>query len=512
MTKWIAMPFALLFIVAATVAADDWGVSTGGKPGRYGLSREHGPVAETLLWHTGVSAVIAHPVVIEGQYVAMDRIQNISDVLHGTRIVVQNLATGDTLWTRDLPVDFPSTDWRNRVSALRGGRVYATRSGNTNASYLYALDVTNGFQIWKSDSLIDESSTEGVSFASDGDIVVGNFGSIMRIDAADGSTVWKRSRSSPTSDGSSVAVYNDRGYAWEATGSGPTISVYDLATGVKRYASPGLGGLVQQVAPFVGPDGTIYAPRTQNNVSTDYLVAFRDTDSSLVELWRVPLGYVPFASFGIGPDGSVYSYSRSNRVIRIDHLTGMVTDSSIVALTDYPAQPRMATDTTGLVFLTNGGFTNGRLFSFNPDLSLRWSSPVTNVNIGGPAIGSGGILIVAGVGTDVRAYHTGIAVAEPGPRRPLMRIGVLRDPEPNPCRERVRLAFDLRASVRVELAVHDLSGRRVRTLFSGPASAGLHRTSWDGRDAQGHLMPGGVYLAVLNDGQAQHTKKIVWLE
>jgi hypothetical protein len=31
---------------------------------------------------------------------------------------------------------------------------------------------------------------------------------------------------------------------------------------------------------------------------------------------------------------------------------------------------------------------------------------VPNVNLGGPALGHGGVLVVCGVGTDVRAYQT----------------------------------------------------------------------------------------------------------
>src|SRR5690606_27479256 len=53
-----------------------------------------------------------------------------------------------------------------------------------------------------------------------------------------------------------------------------------------------------------------------------------------------------------------------------------------------------------------GGFTNGRFWSFNADLSPRWTVAVANVNIGAPAIGRDGTLVVAGVGTNVKAYRT----------------------------------------------------------------------------------------------------------
>jgi hypothetical protein len=34
---------------------------------------------------------------------------------------------------------------------------------------------------------------------------------------------------------------------------------------------------------------------------------------------------------------------------------------------DYPADPRMSVDAAGRMFLTNGSFGNGRLYSLNAD-------------------------------------------------------------------------------------------------------------------------------------------------
>jgi outer membrane protein assembly factor BamB len=498
----------LLTILSLSLYGDDWTVGTGGKPARYGLSTELGPTDQTLLWQGGLPAVIARPAVIEGNIVAMDRIQDISDVLHGTKIVAHNLTTGETLWTKDLPVEFPSTDWRNRVSAIRDGKVYATRSGNTNASYLYALNVLTGEIIWRSQDLIDESSTEGISFASNGDLIVGNFTNIKRIDAGDGTTVWTSARSSPTSGGSEVAVCGGKGFAWEATGQGPRISVYNLDTGTRLYSSPGLGGLIQQVAPFVGPDGTVYATRTQNNTITDYLVAFADIDTALVEKWRIPLGYVPFSSFGVGPDGSVYSYSQSNRVIRIDSNNGSVKDSSEIILLEFPSQPRMAIDDSGLVFVTNGCFTNGALYSFNRDLSLRWSTPIPNVNIGGPAIGQGGTMVVCGVGTDVRAYHGCAAIIENKiiENLPCANLKVF----PNPFHEKVNITLTSlnkgSSTNNSYLKIYDITGNLIKKIsYKNSLPTNL---VWDGRDYKGKPLTPGVYLLRFTIGYTSLTKKI----
>jgi hypothetical protein len=65
----------------------------------------------------------------------------------------------------------------------------------------------------------------------------------------------------------------------------------------------------------------------------------------------------------------------------------------------------MSIDAAGIVNVTNGGFSDGAFFSFNADLTLRWQTTITNVYIGGPLIGWDGILVICGVGNDIRAYQ-----------------------------------------------------------------------------------------------------------
>lgn len=73
----------------------------------------------------------------------------------------------------------------------------------------------------------------------------------------------------------------------------------------------------------------------------------------------------------------------------------------------------------------------------------------------------------------------------------------LSAPHPNPFNPRTTLRFDLARSGRVALEVHDLRGRRVRTLDLGTASAGVHDVVWDGRDDEQRDLASGVYLVRL---------------
>lgn len=403
-------------LIGPFVLADDWNAGTGGNPARNGQSSEIGPTEPTILWEGSLPALVAQPAVIEGNVVVMSRITSFT-IPTGTTIVAHDLDTGEMLWDTQLPASFPDS-WRSRVSAIRDGQVYATRAGNTNLEYMYALDAATGEINWTSDDLVDEGSTESVSFAPNGDLIVGNFSSLLRLDRDTGDTVWETPRTCPTSNGCEAAVFGDTVYIWEASPDGPVVSAFDLGTGAYKYSSEGIGGgFIQQLALFVGPDGTVYAPRSQNNPISDRYVAFTDTGGGFEIKWSTPdIGFIPFATHAIGPDGSIYTYETDVSageltIRRRDPADGSVMDSTTRPLptSDVAPSPRMAIDANGIIFLTNGGFPNGAFISLNPDLTERWTEPIVNVNIGGPAIGSNGTIVVTGVGTDVRAYRSGCA-------------------------------------------------------------------------------------------------------
>jgi outer membrane protein assembly factor BamB len=407
MNVTIRLSFALLVAGVADVAAQ-WSVGVGGIPARHSLSAELGPGGAKQLWAGPQGTVVAQQAVIDGGRVYYNRMASLADTLHGTFIEARDLQTGALAWSVEIPVSFADA-WRSRVTGARDGRVYATRSGNTNAEYLYALSPADGSIVWKSDALITETTTESVCFTADGDIVTmgQGFGArLVRIDGATGDTEWVTSGTCPTSGGCDAAISGNRAYMWQATPSGPQITAVDLATGTKLYSGPAIGGgFIQQVAPFVGPDGTVYAPRTQNNPLTDFLVAYDDTGAALVERWRTPLGYCPFASFGVGPDGSVYSYSPARELERRDPATGALLDLSAPVPSDSSFAPRIAIDALGRIFLTNGSFGGGRLLSYTADLQLLWSQPIGGVNVGGPALGDDGVLVVCGTATTVRTFR-----------------------------------------------------------------------------------------------------------
>lgn len=73
---------------------------------------------------------------------------------------------------------------------------------------------------------------------------------------------------------------------------------------------------------------------------------------------------------------------------------------------------------------------------------------------------------------------------------------------PNPTRGLTTVAFTNPGpgAQPVEISAHDVSGRRVATLWDGPASAGVTRVDWNGRDGSGAPLPPGLYLVTARFG------------
>ena len=65
---------------------------------------------------------------------------------------------------------------------------------------------------------------------------------------------------------------------------------------------------------------------------------------------------------------------------------------------------------------------------------------------------------------------------------------------PNPFNTTTHLGFRLDQTASVHMAIYNLQGQRVRTLVDAPLHAGVHQTTWDGRDERGHWAATGAYF------------------
>lgn len=83
---------------------------------------------------------------------------------------------------------------------------------------------------------------------------------------------------------------------------------------------------------------------------------------------------------------------------------------------------------------------------------------------------------------------------------------------PNPFAEETRVDFELGVPGRIEVAIFDAAGRRVRSFRPLPMAAGRWAVRWDGLTESGSRAPGGVYfLRFVRDGVPAGEKKLVRL-
>lgn len=110
---------------------------------------------------------------------------------------------------------------------------------------------------------------------------------------------------------------------------------------------------------------------------------------------------------------------------------------------------------------------------------------------------------VSTYGTETR--HTTIASA-------LIPDFRLEQNFPNPFNPETTIRFRLVDMGQAELAIFDVSGRKVRTLVNGMLSAGSHEVSWNATDDSGNLLPSGMYVYRLTANGASTSGKMIYMK
>jgi hypothetical protein len=83
---------------------------------------------------------------------------------------------------------------------------------------------------------------------------------------------------------------------------------------------------------------------------------------------------------------------------------------------------------------------------------------------------------------------------------------------PNPFNPSTRISYKLSTGNHVSLTIHDLLGRKIKTLVSGFQSAGHYSVEWNGKDELGNTVPSGVYLYSLHSGGYVISKKMMLMK
>jgi hypothetical protein len=83
---------------------------------------------------------------------------------------------------------------------------------------------------------------------------------------------------------------------------------------------------------------------------------------------------------------------------------------------------------------------------------------------------------------------------------------------PNPFNPRTTVSYTVPSRGHARVAVYDLRGSRVATLFDGERGAGAYSIDWNGRTNAGAIASSGVYFARIEHHGVVRTKKMVLLK
>lgn len=113
---------------------------------------------------------------------------------------------------------------------------------------------------------------------------------------------------------------------------------------------------------------------------------------------------------------------------------------------------------------------------------------------------------------DVNKYgwetkHSTLASATPGTDMGMVADYRLEQNFPNPFNPETTIRFSVPTAGQIELAVFDLSGRKVATLVDGYSSAGPGEVTWD---ASSHSA--GVYVYRLSAGESSTSGKMIYMK
>lgn len=83
---------------------------------------------------------------------------------------------------------------------------------------------------------------------------------------------------------------------------------------------------------------------------------------------------------------------------------------------------------------------------------------------------------------------------------------------PNPFNPSTNIPYQLETEADYELAIFDMTGRRIRLLESGHKSPGTYTSNWNGRNDNGELVGSGVYAVRLESGNREMIRTVTFLK
>jgi hypothetical protein len=307
--------------------------------------------------------------------------------------------------------------------------------------------------------------------------------------------------------------------AWKSTGkpTAPFLHLHDLNS--LPFTNPATGNLAGQVISIGDHDAS-------EKATGDYGSNLGERMSGVVSPTIHLTSSGPGAFNGIGIDAAIANAS-DDIYLRYEVYTGVLDTAStgvgwVIGVQSYPARspngnrtwgefrysPLFSSSTVRSLIDVQGLGCLGLIRTSNPsgipDSIRIYLGDITRCY----AYGLSAPACAPTIGPQTGGYFDNVAlgfvdmltvqVNTPGPEPPV--AASLISPSPNPFTTTSLIAFELPREGPVQLVIHDLMGRRVRTLLDGVRPAGRWSASWDGRDDALRAAPSGVYLVRMRYG------------
>ena len=89
---------------------------------------------------------------------------------------------------------------------------------------------------------------------------------------------------------------------------------------------------------------------------------------------------------------------------------------------------------------------------------------------------------------------------------------ILNGNYPNPFNPTTTISFSLPTEQDIELAIFNIKGQKVKTLYSGTADIGEHNIVWEGKDINDKRVSSGLYFYKLKTNNKEITRKMIMLK
>jgi hypothetical protein len=87
----------------------------------------------------------------------------------------------------------------------------------------------------------------------------------------------------------------------------------------------------------------------------------------------------------------------------------------------------------------------------------------------------------------------------------------LSQADPNPFTSKTTVSYELPKETAVNVSVYNMLGQKVRDLYSGKRSSGVHSVSWDGTGGSGEKLSSGIYFVRIEVEDKNTSRKVMFV-